>query len=70
MKRNGVIYSNKITAIPDTGAEMTIAGKNLLEKLGLTRRDIRSPNTTKLYAANDTEIRVNGTINVEIEYAG
>ena len=70
MKRNGITHSNRVTAIPDTGAEMTVAGKDLLEKLGLTRRDIRSPNTTRLYAANDTEIRVIGTINAEIEYAG
>ena len=27
-KRKGITYSNKVTAIPDTGAEMTVAGKN------------------------------------------
>ena len=70
MKRRGVVYSNKILAIPDTGAEMTVAGKNFLDKLGLCRQDIRNPNTKKLYAANDTEIRVIGTVKVQIEYEG
>ena len=30
MKKKGLIHSNTVSAIPDTGAEMTVAGKNLI----------------------------------------
>ena len=70
LKKNGIKYSNKISTIPDTGAEMTLAGRDFMKKMGLTMKDIRSPERTQLLAANNTKIRVLGRTEVNIVYEG
>ena len=55
-----------VVAIPDTGAELSIAGKDLIKKLGLEMCDIRNRRSQKLFAANDTEIKVLGEIDVDL----
>ena len=70
IKKNGIKYLNKISTIPDTGAEMTVAGRDFMKKMGLTMKDISCPERTQLLAANNTKIRVLGKTEVNISYEG
>ena len=49
--RNGM--GTLIKVIPDTGAEISIAGKNLLEKSKVHQKTLTMRNSTKLIAANE-----------------
>ena len=63
-------FSNVVRAIPDTGAEVSIAGRGLLDKLGLKKGDMKKSEHESLCAANDTKIKVIGKMSVKIEYEG
>lgn len=51
-----------IDCIPDTGAEMTICGENIIQQLKIKHELINYRNKEKLIAANDTEIKTLGKI--------
>ena len=68
--RGGKVHSKVVSAVPDTGAEMSVAGEDLLEKLRLRRDEICSLQRKKLYALNGTHMEVIDKIIVEISYGG
>ena len=57
VKVRGNTHENTLHAIPDTGAETSVAGINFMKKMGIGYKDIRPPRKDrKLYAANNSEI--------------
>ena len=59
----------KTDCLPDTGAQVVIAGMQLVRELGLQYSDL-VPVTTKLRAANKSEIEVAGGMLIEITMMG
>lgn len=59
----------KTYCLPDTGAQVVIAGMQLVRELGLQYSDL-VPVTTKLRAANKSEIEVAGGMLIEITMMG
>jgi len=55
-------------ATPDTGAEATLAGTNLLKKLNLTTEQLQPPPDENLVAANGQELNCVGTLSCVIDY--
>ena len=53
------------TNCPDTGASVTIAGKSLMKKMGLTNNNLLRDNT-RISAAEGTPIKVWGFIPVKL----
>ena len=49
---------------------MSVAGKGLMNRLGLRERDVKNSEINKLCAANNTDIKVYGKVEVKIEYEG
>ena len=56
-----------ITAVPDSGAEATVAGLDVLHTLGLDMNRLEQRGTVNLQAANRTPIESLGKLDVEIE---
>ena len=57
-------------ATPDTGAEATLAGTDILEKMRLTIEHLQSPPAENLVAANGQDLNCVGTLRCVIEYCG
>ena len=55
------------SSIPDTGAEVTVAGRNLLQDLKLKEKDFNLKENRNLYCANNTKMDVIGTALVKIK---
>ena len=55
------------SSIPDTGAEVTVAGRNLLQDLKLKEKDFNLKENRNLYCANNTKMDVIGTALVKLK---
>ena len=65
---NSLVHENILQAIPDTGAEISVAGTHFMKQLGLNFKDIRPSGHQNLYAANNSEMKTLGKISVRIKY--
>ena len=60
----------KITAVPDSGAEATLTGIDVLQALKINRKSLDTSGSDELEAANRTTIQSIGRINAELELCG
>ena len=54
-----------VTALPDTGAMMTVGGLNLIHAMKVTKKEL-TPVSMTMSAANNGKMRILGMIFVEI----
>ena len=66
-KPKGLSKFQRINCIPDTGAEISICGENILKQLKINEDDLLHEYDEKLVAANNTEIETLGKISLKMQ---
>ena len=66
-KLKGLSKFQRINCIPDTGAEISICGENILKQLKINEDDLLHEYDEKLVAANSTEIETLGKISLKMQ---
>ena len=59
--------STSSSSIPDTGAEVNVAGENLMKALNIKTSDLNCKNNSNLRCANDSRMKVIGSAQVKIK---
>ena len=59
--------SCSLLSIPDTGAEVTVAGRNLMNSLKIAEADLYTRGNNNLRCASNTRMKVIGTMQIKLK---